>query len=51
LISLSTFINIINPKANNIIKEAIPALGEENMYEIVPYKTGPIKAVTFPEKE
>ena len=49
--SLSTFIKIKNPIRNNIIKEAMPNLGEEKIYAIVPYKTGPKNEVTFPEKE
>ena len=49
--SLSTLRSITKPIANKTKSDAIPIFWEEKIYEIVPNRTGPKKAVTFPENE
>ena len=49
--SFSTLSISNKPIENKTNREAKPSCGEEKIKAIVPYKTVPIKEVTFPEKE
>ncbi len=49
--SFFTFVRVNNPTAKRTNNDAIPSLGDEKEYYIVPKRIGPKNEVTFPEKE